>query len=111
MIELLDDRKITQLEYKFEIDIILGDDGQNDKDKILYRNTSEPDSNDKNFFRMLFLDFKINGTAILKFSEAMLDESRGFNISILNDGLMNLTIKLSEESKISDMLLKSNRTL
>ena len=60
---------------------------------------------------MMLHDFKINGTAIIKFSEDMLDESKGFNISMLNDGLMNLTVELSEESKNSDMLIKTNRTI
>lgn len=45
---------------------------------------------------MMFEKFKNNGTAFVRFTEDMIDQDSGFNISMLNmsEGLMVLNISL-----------------
>ena len=49
----------------------------------------------EHYYSMKFTQFKINGTIEVKFSENMIDQKSGFNISMLNEGLMILNISLS----------------
>ena len=47
---------------------------------------------------MMFEKFKLNGTIVIRFSEDMIDEDSGFNKSMLNEGLMFLTLNISDET-------------
>ena len=47
---------------------------------------------------MMIVKFKLNGTIVIRFSEDMIDEDSGFNKSMLNEGLMFLTLNISDET-------------